>query len=180
MLLPLIHANDDMMKRVFMNLEELFNEEKSEFAPNIAAAFEDLFSYVRKQWINNPKLPNKELSVFDTSVRTNNTSENWNGKTWQEAGGQSKDFYKLLGFLQNQRKSDVNLLNMPVDPKPDKKQEAKDKQIQDIWDQMKTKALEPLEALDKMAAVCYRKDWGYRDNEGMERYTCDDIDEDIE
>ena len=45
---------------------------------------------------------------------------------------------------------------------------------------MKAKAIEPLEALDALANVCYRADWGYTHNEHMMEYTCDDIDEDIE
>ena len=180
MLLPLFHANDDMIERVFGNLYRAFLRDSTQMAPNIAAAFEDLFSYVRKQWVYNPKIPATELSVFDTRVRTNNTSENWNGKTWKDAGYKAKPFYQLLAFLQNQRKSDVNILNMPADPKPDKKQEAKDKQIQDIWDQMKAKTIEPLAAMDALVNVCYRADWGYTHNEHMMEYTCDDIDEDIE
>ena len=180
MLLPLFHANDDMIERVFGNLYRAFLRDSTQMAPNIAAAFEGLFSYVRKQWVYNPKIPATELSVFDTRVRTNNTSENWNGKTWKDAGYKAKPFYQLLAFLQNQRKSDVNIYTLPADPKPDKKQEAKDKQIQDIWDQMKAKTIEPLAAMDALLNVCYRADWGYTHNEHMMEYTCDDIDEDIE
>ena len=78
----------------------MFNEDKSHMTPDIAAAFEDFFTYVHKQWVFNPKIPNEELSVFGTDVRTNNTTENWNGNTWRDANRTSLTFYKLIEIIQ--------------------------------------------------------------------------------
>ena len=182
MVLPLFHANDCMMQRVFCALQSKFNEDKSNMTPEIAAAFEEFFSYVHKQWVFNPKIPNGELSVFGTDVRTNNTTENWNGKIWRDADGKSMTFYKLLKFLRKHHENDINVLAITDEPRPDKRQEAKDKQIRDIWDKMKAKTLQPLVALDELTEVCYKKDAVIEviHNDNMMTYTCDDIDEDIE
>ena len=141
-----------------------------------------LTSVVHKQWVFNPKIPNGELSVFDTDVRTNNTTENWNGKIWRDADGKSMTFYKLLKFLRKHHENDINVLAITDVPRPDKRQEAKDKQIRDIWDKMKAKTLQPLVALDELTEVCYKKDTVIEviHNDNMMTYTCDDIDEDIE
>ena len=182
MVLPLFHANDSMIQQVFCALQAKFNEDKTHMTPENAAAFEDFFSYVHKQWVFNPKIPNDELSVFGTDVRTNNTTENWNGKTWRDADRKSMTFYKLLQFLQKQPENDVNIFDILEEPRPDKKQEAKDKGIRDIWEKMKAKTLQPLAALDELTSVCYKKDALIEviHNENMMAYTCDDIDEDIE
>ena len=140
MLLPLFHANDGMIGRVFNEILRLFNGDKDKLTPEVRDSFEKFFSYVSSQWVNNPKIPTSELSVFDTDVRTNNTSENWNGKIWKNANGRSKPFYRLLNFLQNEHKKDVNIFKLK-EPKENKKQIAKDKKIQKIWDEMKAKTM---------------------------------------
>ena len=179
MILPLFHANDDMILRVFNAIRLQFEKEKDSFTPEIVAAFEKFFNYVDSQWISNPKIPTSELSVFDTPVRTNNTSENWNGNMWRKAGNKSKPFYKLLRFLQTQRKANISIYALQA-PRRNIQQKKKDKDIQEIWDEMKAKTLQIPSAMSRLTKVVFREKSGFQYDQHMMLYTCDDIDEDNE
>ena len=176
MLLPLFHANDGMIGRVFNEILRLFNGDKDKLNPEVRDSFEKFFSYVSSQWVNNPKIPTSELSVFDTDVRTNNTSENCNGKMWKNAKGRSKPFYPLLNFLQNERKKDINIFKLQK-PKENKKQIAKDKKIQKIWDEMKAKTITIGAVMDGLTEIVFNDPKGFSYARNMMQYTCDDIDE---
>ena len=168
-----------MIGRVFNEILRLFNADKDKLTPEARDSFEKFFSYVSSQWVNNPKIPTSELSVFDTPVRTNNTSENWNGKMWKSAKGRSKAFYPLLEFLQRERKKDKNILNLQA-PKQNKQQIAKDKKIQKIWDEMKAKTIQIGAVMDGLIQIVFNDPKGFRFEQNMMQYTCDDIDEDNE
>ena len=142
----------------------------------VQTAFDELFAYVAKQWIYNPKIPTSELSVFDTPVRTNNKVENWNGQLWNTVKGNPQSFYKLLRLLKKVSLSGRQEVRSKLRNSKRSAQIAVDKTIQDIWDNMKVKTITPQKALYALCQETERNNvMTY--NRDMMSYTCSDIDE---
>ena len=116
-----------------------------------------------------------ELSVFDTPVRTNNEVENWNGLLWNKAK-KSKPFYDLLRLLRDIYEETAQQCRSTLKDTKKAAQLAIDRNIQETWDQMKTKAISPKEAL---LALCKKTEEHnvIQCNKDMLLYTCSDIDE---
>ena len=142
----------------------------------VQTAFDELFAYVAKQWIYNPKIPTSELSVFDTPVRTNNEVENWNGQLWNTVNGNPQSFYKLLKVLKKVSVSSRQEVRSKLRNSKRSAQIAVDRTIQDIWDKMKAKTITPQKALYALCLETERNNvMTY--NRDMMSYTCSDIDE---
>ena len=179
MALALINANGSMIQQLFETLKESYATDKLHMNPDVSTAFDKLFEYVAKQWIYNPKIPTSELSVFDTSVRTNNEVENWNGKLWQKAGSKALGLYQLIRLLRKNSKFNRDLIRMELRDTKKAHQKTVDKEIQDVWDQMKAKSIRPLKALLSLTHITvHNKIMQY--NKTMMEYTCDDIDNEVD
>ena len=173
--LALINANDNMIQQLFEYTKDRYAVDRPLLAPDVQNAFDKLFDYVAKQWIYNPKIPTSELSVFDTPVRTNNEVENWNGLLWNKAK-KPKPFYDLLRLLRDIYEETAQQCRSTLKDTKKAAQLAIDRNIQETWDQMKTKAISPKEAL---LALCKKTEEHnvIQCNMDMLLYTCSDIDE---
>ena len=153
-----MNANGSMIESMFEMLQHNYrSKDRHHLTIPVQKAFDELFAYVAKQWIYNPKLPTSELSVFDTPVRTNNEVENWNGQLWNTVNGNPQSFYKLLRVLKKVSVSSRQEVRSKLRNSKRSAQIAIDKTIQDIWDKMKVRAITPKKALFCMRSVKKQK-----------------------
>ena len=176
MSLALMNANGSMIESMFEMLQHNYrSKDRHHLTIPVQKAFDELFAYVAKQWIYNPKLPTSELSVFDTPVRTNNEVENWNGQLWNTVNRNPQSFYKLLKVLKKVSVSSRQEVRSKLRNSKRSAQIAIDKTIQGIWDKMKDRAIAPKKALYALCQETERNNiMTY--NRDMMSYTCLDID----
>ena len=176
MSLALMNANGSMIESMFEMLQHNYrSKDRHHLTIPVQQAFDELFAYVAKQWIYNPKLPTSELSVFDTPVRTNNEVENWNGQLWNTVNGNPQSFYKLLKVLKKVSVSSRQEVRSKLRNSKRSAQIAIDKTIQGIWDKMKDRAIAPKKALYALCQETERNNiMTY--NRDMMSYICLDID----
>ena len=174
-IMALALMRDDMIPPLFEYMKKCLEEDKADMSPTVRTAFDKLFEYVEKQWINNSKIPTSEWSVYLTNVRTNNEVENWNGKIWRIACQHPLHLYDLMRVLKNQSEITVEKMRMRYSDTKKAKQKKIDKAIKCAMQKAKSETSLPVTILIDLAKITVKDVLVC--NVNSYEYTVDDFDE---